>query len=109
MPRYIISGCYTSEAMKGMIAHPSDREGATRALIEASGGKMESFLITTGDKDFSMVVTSDDQIAMMAALMTAGASGAVTGLKTVQAFTSAEFLKSQKQAAKMVQGYKPPN
>jgi uncharacterized protein with GYD domain len=109
MSRYIITGSYTADAMKGMIAKPSDREAATRTLIEASGGKMESFLVTTGDADFSMIVTSDDQVGMIAALMAAGSSGAVTGLKTVQAFTSAEFTAAQKRAATMVPGYKAPN
>lgn len=108
MARYIISGCYTAAAMKGMIAKPSDREVATRALIEASGGKMESYLLTTGDHDFTMTVTSDDLHMMLAGLMVAGASGAVTGLRTVQAFTAAEFMAAQKAAAGIAAKYSAP-
>lgn len=108
MARYIVSGCYTGAAMKGMIAKPSDREAASRALIEASGGKLETFLLTTGDHDFSMTLTTDNLNMLLAGLMVAGASGAVSGLKTVQAFTAAEFMTAQKAAAGIAAKYSAP-
>ncbi|WP_413875089.1 GYD domain-containing protein [Albidovulum sp.] len=109
MPQYIITGSYTPAAMKGMIAHPSDREKATGALVAAAGGKLESYYLTTGETDFIMRVTSDNLVRMLAALMVAGASGAVTGLKTVQCFTSAEFLEAQKAAGAITLTYAAPN
>ncbi len=109
MARYIITGSYSVDAMKGMVAHPSDRAAATGALVKASGGTMESFYLTTGDHDFTMTVTTEDSVGLMAALIAAGSSGAVSKLKTVQAFTSAEFLEAQKKAGKLLPGYKPPN
>jgi len=108
MGRFIVTGNYTAAAMKGMIAKPSDRGAATAALIAAAGGKMESYYLTTGDNDFTMTVVTDDQQAMLAALMVAGASGAVSGLKSVQAFTSAEFLAAQKAAGAIAAKYSPP-
>jgi len=109
MARYIITGSYTAAAMKGMIAKPSDRAAATGALVATSGGKMESFYLTTGDTDFLMVVQSDNLSNMLAALMVAGASGAVSGLKTVQAFTSDEFTAAQKAAGGIAAKYQAPN
>lgn len=109
MARYIITGSYTAAAMKGMIAAPSDRAAATGALVAASGGKMENFFLTTGDNDFLMIVQADDLSGMIAALMVAGASGATSGLKTVQAFTSDEFLAAQKKAGAIAAKYKAPN
>jgi uncharacterized protein with GYD domain len=108
MSHYIITGSYTAAGMKGMLAHPSDREAASRAIIEAGGGKLKSFMLTTGDHDFSMICEATDLQKMLAALMVVGASGAVTGLKTVQAFTSAEFLAAQKTAGAMAAKYAPP-
>ena len=108
MARYIVTGSYTAAAMKGMIAHPSDRAVATGVLIAAAGGKLESYLLTTGDNDFTMTVQTDDITRMLASLMVAGASGAVTGLKTVQAFTGDEFLAAQKAAGAMAAQYKSP-
>lgn len=109
MARYIITGSYTAAAVKGMLARPSDRGAATEALIKAGGGTMESFYLTTGDHDFQMVVRANDMQKMLASLLVAGGSGAVSGLKTVQAFTSDEFLDAQKAAAAMAKAYQPPN
>ena len=107
MALYILTGSYTAAAMKGMLANPSDREAAVRPLVEASGGKMKSYHLTTGDSDFMMMVESPDGAAMLAPLIVAGASGTVANLKTVQAFTSAEFTAAQKKAGQIAGGFKP--
>ncbi|MEZ5796863.1 MAG: GYD domain-containing protein [Paracoccaceae bacterium] len=107
MSRYIVTGSYSSSAMKGMLAKPSDREAATSGLVSAAGGKLESFYVTTGDNDFLMVVQADNLQDMLAAMIAAGASGTVSGLKTVQAFTSAEFLEAQKRAGAIAARFTP--
>ena len=109
MAQYIITGCYTQAAMKGMIANPSDREKSVGALIAAAGGKMESYFLTTGDTDFIVRVSTNDLSKMLAALIVTGASGAVTNLKTVQCFTSAEFYEAQKAAGAIAAKYSAPN
>ncbi|MCB6178744.1 GYD domain-containing protein [Rhodobacter sp. Har01] len=109
MARYIITGSYTAAAVHGMIARPSDRAAATGALVKAGAGTMETYYLTTGDHDFLMVVQADDMQRMLASLLVASASGAVTGLKTVQAFTSDEFLAAQKAAGAIAAAYKAPN
>lgn len=108
MARYIITGSYTAAAIKGMLAKPSDREAAARALVAAAGGKLDSFFLTTGDNDFSMLVQSDNLPDILAALMAVSASGAVSGMKTVQAFTSAEFQAAQKRAGEIAAKYSAP-
>ena len=109
MARYIITGSYSANAMKGMIAKPSDREAAAGALVAAGGGKLEQFYLTTGDNDFAMIVTADDMVSMLASLMVASAAGAVSNMKTIQAFSSAEFMAAQKKAGAMAAAYKAPN
>ena len=108
MARFIITGNYTAEAMRGMISHPSDREGATRKLVEATGGTLDGFYLTSGETDFLMIVSVDDSAKIVPALMVAGASGATSGLKTVRAYSSAEFLGMQKAAASLAASYAPP-
>lgn len=107
MAMYIVTGNYTAHAIKGMLQNPSDREDAVRPLVEAAGGKILSFLITTGDTDFSMTVESDNIDGLLAALIVAGSSGTVSNLKTVQAFTSAQFMAAQKKAGDMAASFKP--
>jgi uncharacterized protein with GYD domain len=94
--------------MKGMMAKPSDREAATSALVAAAGGKLHAFYLTTGDTDFLMITETNNLPDMLAAMIVAGASGATTGLKTVQAFTSAEFTAAQKRAGEIAQKYAAP-
>lgn len=108
MPRFIVTGCYTSSAMKAMVESPSDREAASRALVEAAGGTQESFFLTTGESDFAIQVNIDDVSALLAGLIAAGASGAVSNLKTVRAFTSGEFTEMQKKAGSIASAYKAP-
>ena len=108
MPRFIVTGNYTASAMKGMIEKPSDREAAARAVIEAAGGTLETFYLTTGDNDFSIKVTIDDAADLIAGLMATGASGAVSNLRTIRAFTSDEFTAMQKRAGEIAKAYTAP-
>jgi uncharacterized protein with GYD domain len=108
LARNTVTGSYTVAAMKGLLAKPSDREAATSDLVAAAGGKLLSFYLTTGDNDFLMITETDNLQGMLSALIVAGASGAVSGLKTVQAFSSAEFLAAQKQAAAIAAKYSAP-
>lgn len=109
MAQYIISGSYTPAAMKGMIAHPSDRERATADLMAAAGAKLESYFLTTGETDFIMRVTTDNIAGLLSVVLVASGSGAVTGLKTVQCFTAAEFVEAQKAAGAIARKYAAPN
>lgn len=108
MPRFIVTGKYTASAVQHMVANPSDREAAARAIVEAAGGTLESFYVTTGDNDFSIKVTIDDAADLLAGLMATGASGAVSNLKTIRAFTAEEFMAIQKKAGKIASSYKAP-
>ena len=108
MPRYIVTGCYTQSAVKGMIAKPTDRGAAAAALAEAAGATMEHFFLTTGPNDFMMVISVDDVTDLGAALMVAGAAGAVTNIQTIRAFSSDEFTGMQKKAGTLAKSYSAP-
>lgn len=108
MPQFIITGCYSATAAKGMIDNPSDREAAARSIMEAAGGKLHSFYITTGENDWMAIVEFDDGADLVPAVLVVGASGAVSNVKTVRAYTGAEFKAAQQTAAKIRSSYKPP-
>jgi uncharacterized protein with GYD domain len=109
MPRFIVTGCYTGAAFKGMISSPNDREAAARAIIEAAGGKLESFYLTTGATDFIFTASIDDVSDLLAGLMAAAGSGAISDVQTQRAFTGAEFMAMQKKAGSLAAAYKAPN
>jgi uncharacterized protein with GYD domain len=108
MPRFIVTGCYTAGAMKGMMAKPSDRGAAAAKIAEAAGGKMEHYFVTTGPKDFMMVVSIEDVKSLAAGLMVAGATGAISNVETIRAFSSEEFLGVQKKASSIASAYMAP-
>ena len=108
MPRYIVTGRYTAAAIKGMVAKPSDREAAARAIVEAAGGTLENFYFLTGDNDFSIKVSIDRAEDLIAGLMATAASGSVSNVKTVRAFTAEEFTAMQKKAGQIASAYKAP-
>ena len=107
MATFIITGNYTVQAIQGMISNPSDREAAVAPLVEATGGKLLSFYATTGDTDFLMICEGAEGQDILPALMVAGASGTVSNLKTVQAYSSAELTAAQKKAGAMAAKFKP--
>ena len=107
MPTFIVTGNYTSQGMKGMVEHPSDRQAATRALIEAAGGKLQSYYLTSGESDFMLIVETDDSKNMVPAAMVAVASGALSWLKTIRAYVNDEFNEMQKAAGALAAKFKP--
>lgn len=107
MATFIITGNYTGQAIQGMIANPSDRAAAVKPLVEAVGGKMLSYYATTGETDFLMICEAADGEDIIPALMVAGASGTVSNLKTVRAYSSADFMAAQKKAGGIAAKFKP--
>ena len=59
MIRLITRGRFTHDYVKGLLAAPEDREPVVRKLVEAAGGKVVNFYVTTGDSDFMLVTEAD--------------------------------------------------
>lgn len=108
MATFILTGRYTLDAVRGLMAKPEDRSGAVGAIVSAAGGKMLSYYVTTGDSDFLLIAEADRAEDFLAGVMVAGASGAVTDLKTVRAWSSADFAKVAEKAGSLVGSYVPP-
>ena len=46
MPIYISRGCFTSAAVKGMLAKPENREEAVAKLFKSVGGRLIAWYLT---------------------------------------------------------------
>jgi uncharacterized protein with GYD domain len=108
MPLFIVTGCYSATSAQGLIDQPSDREEAARGIMEAAGGKLRSFYVTTGETDWMAITEFDDGADLIPALLVVSASGAVSNVKTVRAYTGAEFKTAQEKAGKIASSYKSP-
>jgi uncharacterized protein with GYD domain len=107
MSRLITRGRLTQDYAKRLVGSPEDREPAVRKLVEASGGKLISFYFTTGDSDF-MLITEGESESTLAAMLATAATGMVSDITTVRAWTGAEFKAVADKAAKLANAYRPP-
>jgi len=108
MPTFITYASYSQAGIKGLVSEPSDRTAVIKGLIEKAGGKLIAAYMTTGTNDvviISEVAEGSDAIAVG---MAATASGALSRLETVRAFSLAEFKGIAEKAGRIGAGYKPP-
>ncbi|WP_420394936.1 GYD domain-containing protein [Nioella sp.] len=108
MATFILTGRLTLDAVRGLMSKPEDRTAAVGAIVDAAGGKLLHYYITTGDSDFMLVAEADAAEDFLAGVMVAGASGSVSNLKTVRAWSSGEFAKVAEKASAISGSYRVP-
>ena len=89
MPKYLISANYTAEGMAGVrAAGAKSRVDAVATMLEAMGGRLDSFHFAFGDTDVFVIVDAPDDEAVAAVSIAINGSGAVrtrtTKLLTVE-------------------------
>ena len=63
MPIYISRGRFTSDAVKGMLAKPENREEAVANLFKSVGGKLIGWYLTFGHHDWMAIAEFPDEKA----------------------------------------------
>ena len=108
MPLFITYASYSHSGVKGMVDKPSDRSGVLKALVEKAGGKFIAMYFTTGSNDVVLVTEAADGSDAVAVGMAAAATGSISKLETVRAWTPSEFKGIAEKAAKVSGAYTPP-
>jgi uncharacterized protein with GYD domain len=108
MIRLVTRGRLSQNYAKAFVGAPEDREPVVRKLIEAAGGKLISFYFTTGDSDFLLISETNDAENIIAALMAATTTGAISDVTTGRAWTGAEFKAIGDKASKAASAYRLP-
>lgn len=106
MGHYLLQVGYTPDAWKTMVQHPQDRREAIEPMIEAMGGKVESWYFAFGDDDLVAIVSMPDNTDAAAFSLAATAGGACRSLKTTPLLTTEEAVEAMRKASKV--GYKAP-
>ena len=106
--RLVTRGRFTHDYLKGLLAAPEDREAPVREVVEAAGGKVISFYVTTGETDFLLISEANEGEAIIAALMASAAAGMISNVSTGRAWTGAEFKAIMERASKAAKSYRPP-
>ena len=79
MPKYLISANYTKQGMEGVrAAGAKSRLDSVSTMLEAMGGRLESFYFAFGDTDVFAIADVPDDEAATAVAIAINSSGAVT-------------------------------
>ena len=108
MPLFITYASYSQSGVKGLLDKPADRSETIKALVEKAGGKFVALYMTTGANDVVLIYEVADGSDAVAIGMAAAASGSVSKIETVRAWSSGEFKGIAEKAAKFAGAYTPP-
>lgn len=106
MPVFITQGRFTQQAIKGMLAHPEDRQEAVSQLVQKAGGKLLHYFMTFGEYDFLIVSEAPNHEAVASTVLIAAAGGSVSHLKTTLAMTSADMKRAFERAGPMAAAFR---
>ena len=88
MPIYISRGRFTSDAVKGMLAKPENREEAVAKLFKNVGGRLIGWYLTFGHHDWLAIAEFPDEKAAASAILAAAAGGSLSDIETTVAMTA---------------------
>ena len=84
MAKFYTMGCYTDKGLAGFVNNPStNRQAATKALLETGGAKMNDYSLLRGAYDFIAVCEGTFE-QMAAAKMVAVSSGTVNNFTILE-------------------------
>ncbi len=89
MATYICLGDWTQQGIENIQDSPGRLDDAKKA-VEAAGGAVRDFYMTTGEHDMVLVVEVPDDIALAKVLLRLGSKGSVRST-TMRAFTESEY------------------
>ncbi len=106
MSLYLTRAKYSPEAFKGMVASPSDREAAGRAMFEAAGVKLHHMWYS-GNGDVFCVVEGT-AVAGSTVGMVVMASGGFTSVESTELITMGQMIDAMKGAGAVAAKFRPP-
>ena len=106
MPIYISRGKFTTEAVKGMLAKPENREEAVAHLFKSIGGKLIGWYLTFGRHDFLVIGEFPDEKAAATAVLAAAAGGSLTDIETTVAMTAKDAAATFESAGKVARSFR---
>ena len=104
MAKFLWKASYTSDGVKGVLKEGgTGRRAAVEKVVEALGGKVESFYFALGEEDVYVIAELPDTVTATAVSLTVNASG-VVALQTVELLTPEQVDEASKKSV----DYRPP-
>jgi uncharacterized protein with GYD domain len=108
MPFYLYQLAYSADAIKALVAKPSDRKAAAQQIAEAAGGKLRDLYFAFGKYDVVCLVEAPDDAAMAAVAFAVASTGTVSHAATTKLMTAEEAMNAMDLAGKALGSYRPP-
>ena len=106
MTIYISRGRFTSEAVKGMLAKPENREDAVAKLFKSTGGKLIGWYLTFGRHDWLAIGEFPNEKAAASAILAAAAGGSLSDMETTVAMSASEAAATFKSAGEAAKDFR---
>ena len=106
MPIYISRGRFTSEAVKGMLANPENREEAVAKLFQSLGGRLIGWYLTFGRHDWLAIGEFPDEKAAASAVLAAAGGGSLSDVETTVAMTAKDAFATFESAGKAAKAFR---
>jgi len=106
MPIYISRGRFTSDAIKGMLAKPENREDVVATLYKSVGGRLISWYLTFGPHDWLAIGEFPNEKAAASAILAAAAGGSLSGIETTVAMTAQDAATTFQSAGKAAKDFR---
>jgi uncharacterized protein with GYD domain len=106
MPIYISRGRFTSDAIKGMLAKPENRENVVAALYKSVGGRLVAWYLTMGRHDWLAIGEFPDEKAAASAVLAAAGGGSLSDIETTVAMTAQDAAATFQAAGKAAKDFR---
>ena len=106
MPIFISRGRFTSDAIKGMLAKPENREEAVAKLFQSVGGRLTAWYLTFGHHDWLAIGEFPDAKAAASVVLAAAGGGSLSDVETTIAMTANEAFATFESAAKAAKAFR---
>ena len=98
MPRFMVTGSYTSEGLKGLLKEGgSGRRKAVESAVKSMGGHLEAYYFAFGDHDVVSIVDVPDNVTAAALAIGISSTGTV-GTRTTVLLTAEEIDQATKKS-----------
>ena len=108
MPKYVAFFGITSDAMSRFIDRPEDRRGPVRALVEAVGGRLDSYYWMFGQYDGMAIIDVPDSDSAAAVALAATSSGAFRLFETHELIEADNLVRILQRAQQARPSYRAP-
>ena len=97
MPKYLITGSYTVDGLKGLLKEGGGgRRKAVEDAVKAMGGRLEAYYFAFGDADVVTIVDVPDNVTAAALAIGISSTGTV-GAKTTVLLSPEEIDQATKK------------